>query len=279
MTLQNRNPIRKETLGKVILAGAGPGDPDLISVKALKYLQKADVILTDRLVSPQLIAQNARKDALVIYVGKQCSKGIHTPQEDINILMIEFVQQHKLVLRLKGGDASLFSNILDELKTLKEHQIPYEIIPGISAALGAAAYTGIPLTARNHARGVRFLTLFDLNAITIQQWKDWATTEDTLVFYMSGKKTHQLTQYFIANTIDKKKGMAIVQQATTPYQKTNVFSFEELKVKKLPDFEFVPTLLIIGNVVNLHKQYAWFQEQITTNSYFDNHIINLQHAI
>src|SRR5690606_16188175 len=112
------------------------------------YIQKADVILIDRLVSPILISENARKDAEVIYVGKQCSRGIHTPQQDINSLMVEYALQNKLVLRLKGGDASLFSNILDELQVLKSNHIPYEIIPGISAAFGAAAYTGIPLTAR-----------------------------------------------------------------------------------------------------------------------------------
>ncbi len=267
-----------EKKGKVILAGAGPGDPDLISVKALKYLQTADVILTDRLVSPEMISDNARKDAEIIYVGKQCSKGIHTPQEDINDLMVEFAQQNKLVLRLKGGDASLFSNILDELQVLKANEIQYEIIPGISAAFGAAAYTGIPLTAREHARGVRFLTLFDLQSVTPSQWKDWAKTNDTLVFYMSGQRLSQLANYLLLNEIEETKGIAIVQQATTPFQKTTVFSFEELKTTALPKFEYVPTILIVGNVVNLHQQYNWFKEETTTNSYFDNHITNIQHA-
>lgn len=270
MTIENK--------GKVILAGAGPGDPDLISVKALKYLQTADVILTDRLVSPEMIFNNARKDAEIIYVGKQCSKGIHTPQEDINELMVEFAQQNKLVLRLKGGDASLFSNILDELQVLKTNQIPYEIIPGISAAFGAAAYTGIPLTAREHARGVRFLTLFDLHSVTPSQWKDWAKTNDTLVFYMSGQRLQALANYLLLNEIEATKGIAVVQQATTPFQKTTVFSFEDLKTKELPPFEYVPTILIVGNVVNLHQEYNWFREQPTVRSYFDNHITNIQHA-
>ncbi|MGH2664359.1 uroporphyrinogen-III C-methyltransferase [Flavobacterium sp.] len=270
--------MKIEKIGKVILAGAGPGDPDLISVKALKYLQTADVILTDRLVSPEMIFNNARKEAEVIYVGKQCSKGIHTPQEDINNQMVRFAQQNKLVLRLKGGDASLFSNILDELQVLKANEIPYEIVPGISAAFGAAAYTGIPLTAREHARGVRFLTLFDLHSVAPSQWKDWAKTDDTLVFYMSGQRLHQLADYLLLNEIQSNKGIAVVQQATTPFQKTTVFSFEELKVKELPQFEYVPTILIVGNVVNLHKQYNWYKEQATSNSYFDNHIINIQHA-
>ncbi len=266
------------TKGKVVLAGAGPGDPDLISVKALKYVQIADVILTDRLVSPEIIVNYARKDAVVIYVGKQCSRGIHTPQEDINALMVEFAMQNKLVLRLKGGDASLFSNILDELETLKNHQIQYEIIPGISAAFGAAAYTGIPLTAREHSRGVRFLTLFDLGSVSGTQWEDWASTEDTLVFYMSGKKLNQLADLLIEFKIESTKGLAVIQQATTPNQKTKVFSFGELKQQNLPDFEYVPTLIMIGNVVNLHQQYAWYAETQNTKSYFDNHLINLQYA-
>lgn len=270
--------MKIENIGKVILAGAGPGDPDLISVKALKYLQKADVILTDRLVSPEMIADNARKDAAIIYVGKQCSKGIHTPQEDINDLMVELALQGKLVLRLKGGDASLFSNILDELEVLKANDIAYEIIPGISAAFGAAAYTGIPLTAREHARGVRFLTLFDLKSVTQKQWNDWATTDDTLVFYMSGQKLNQLADYLVKNEIEGSKGLAVVQQATTPFQKTRVFSFNELKTKALPEFEYVPTLIIVGNVVNLHQHYNWYKEQATTNSYFDNHITTKQYA-
>jgi uroporphyrin-III C-methyltransferase len=265
--------------GKVILAGVGPGDPDLISLKALKYLQTADVILTDRLVSPILIEEYACKDAEVIYVGKQCSKGIWTPQSDINELIVEFALQGKLVVRLKGGDATLFSNVLDELQAVKKNEIPYEIIPGISAAFGAAAYTGIPLTAREYSRGVRFLTLYDLDKVPYNQWKDWAITDDTLVFYMSGQRLDFLTQQLLNLGISLEKGLAVVQQATTPNQKTSVFSFSAIQTKSLPEFEFVPTLLIIGKVVNLHKQYSWFTEKNTSESYFDNHKNSYQNAV
>jgi uroporphyrin-III C-methyltransferase len=265
--------------GKVILAGAGPGDPELISLKALKYLQTADVVLTDRLVSPVLIEEYARKDAQIVYVGKQCSKGIHTPQEEINQLIVQYALQGKLVLRLKGGDVSLFSNVLDELQIIVKAGIPYEIVPGISAALGAAAYTGIPLTAREHARGVRFLTLYDLGNVKPIQWKDWATTEDTLVFYMSGQKLGSLVTSLLEHEIETTKGIAVVQQATTPFQKTITFSFEELKTQQLPEFEYVPTLLIIGKVVNLHPEFAWFKEEITKESYFDNHKKIYQNAV
>lgn len=265
--------------GKVILAGAGPGDPDLISVKALKYLQTADVILTDRLVSPELIEEYARQDAEIIYVGKQCSKGIWTPQKDINDLLVTFALQGKLVMRLKGGDASLFSNILDELHAVKKFEIPYEIIPGISAAFGAAAYTGIPLTARGFSRGVRFLTLYDLEKVQYTQWKDWATTDDTLVFYMSGQRLDFLAQQLLNLGIGLDKGLAVVQQATTRNQRTSVFSFDDIQTKSLPEFEFVPTLLIIGKVVNLHQDYSWFVEKNTAESYFDNHKNIYQNAV
>lgn len=276
--------------GYVTLAGAGSGDPELITLKALKALQKADVILTDRLVSPFLIEKEARKDAQIIYVGKQCSKGIHTPQEEINVLMVEYALQGKQVLRLKGGDASLFSNVLDELRILKKNDIPYQIIPGISAAFGAAAYSAIPLTARNYSRGVRFLTLYNLNHITQKEWTDWAETEDTLVFYMSGLKLEKLTKQFLKNGIDTSKSIAIIQQATTPEQKTTVFSFKELKHKTLPEFEHVPTLIIVGKVVNLHHEFNWLEEKQTpfpsssfsssfVESYFDNHKTTYQYAV
>jgi uroporphyrin-III C-methyltransferase len=257
--------------GKVILAGAGPGDPELISLKLLKHLQQAEVILTDRLVSPEIIEQYANPLAEVVYVGKACSKGIHTPQEQINQLIVDYALQGKYVLRLKGGDASLFSNVLDELQVLKAKQIPYEIVPGISAAFGAAAYTGIPLTARAHSRGVRLLTLFDLASVSPKEWQDWAETEDTLVFYMSGQKLAALKNQLIAHHINPQKGLALIQQATTPYQKTEVFSFEALKTITLPQFEHVPTLMIIGNVVNLHQEFSWIKENTQSLSYFDQH--------
>ncbi|WP_405348044.1 uroporphyrinogen-III C-methyltransferase [Flavobacterium oreochromis] len=268
-----------KNIGKVILAGAGPGDPELISLKALKYLQKADVVLTDRLVSPELIEEYARKDAEIVYVGKQCSKGVWTPQQDINELIVLFAQQGKLVLRLKGGDSTLFSNILDELQVLVENEIPYEIVPGISAAFGAAAYTGMPLTARGYSRGLRFLTLYELEHVESQQWTDWATTNDTLVFYMSGQKLNVLAQKLMEQNIDPEKGVAVIQQATTPNQKTNVFSFKDILNNALPQFAYVPTLIVVGNVVNLHQQYAWFEEKTITESYFDNHKTIYQNAI
>src|SRR5687768_4811103 len=180
--MQNKPPT-----GKVILAGAGPGDPELLTLKTLRYLQQADVVLTDRLVSETILTEYTAASAEVIHVGKQCRKGASTPQHTINELMVHYAQAGKLVVRLKGGDVSVFSNILDELICLRAAGIAYEIIPGITAALGTAAYTGIPLTARDHATAVRFLTCYQSDVIGDNYWKELAATDDTLVFYMSAE--------------------------------------------------------------------------------------------
>jgi uroporphyrin-III C-methyltransferase/precorrin-2 dehydrogenase/sirohydrochlorin ferrochelatase/uroporphyrin-III C-methyltransferase len=271
--------IQFHKIGKVILAGAGPGDPELISLKALNFIKTADVILTDRLVSPVLLDEYAKPSAEIIYVGKQCSKGIWTPQQNINELLVQYAKKGHLVLRLKGGDANLFSNVLDELQILKENSIPYEIIPGISAIFGASAYSGIPLTARGYSRGLRLLTLHDLNTVSDLQWQDWATTDDTLAFYMSGLKLSSLIDKLKNLGIEKSKGLAVIEQATTTEQKTKIFGFDTIDANETKEFNHVPTLIIIGKVVNLHQNFAWFSEKKDTFSYFDQHKSIINHAI
>ncbi len=254
--------------GKVILAGAGPGDPELLTIKALRYLQKADVVLTDRLVSDVIIDEYVNPNAEVLYVGKQCRRGASTPQATINDLMVEYALQGKLVVRLKGGDVSIFSNVLDELQTLVEHHIPYEIIPGITAALGAAAYSGIPLTARNHATAVRFLTCYKSDIVTEEYWKDLAATADTLVFYMSAETANHVVAKLIANGVDGSKMIAVVEQATTPLQTVYTSSLYEYEAKLGNKTFKSPSLLIIGKVVQLHQQFNWLQNKETTQEYF-----------
>lgn len=144
--------------GKVILAGAGPGHPDLITVMTANYLRKADVIISDRLVSDELLDRYASPEALIIHSGKEGHSSCSAAQRDINALLLEYYDPHKLLVRLKGGDTAFFSNILDELQTLSSHGIPFEIVPGITAASGASSFAGIPLTARGYADSVRFLT-------------------------------------------------------------------------------------------------------------------------
>src|SRR5665213_1481516 len=168
------------TNGKLIIAGAGPGDPELITIKTAGYLAKADVVLTDRLVSKDILRQFVNPDAEIILVGKQCRRGISTLQQTINDLIVHYCLLSKLVVRLKGGDVSIFSNILDELETAISHHISYEIIPGVTAALGAAAYAGIPLTARGYATSVRFLTYYKSDIVSDNYWKEIAKTDDTL---------------------------------------------------------------------------------------------------
>ena len=188
-----------------MLVGAGPGDPELLTIKAMQFLQKADVVLTDRLVSAEIIKLYVGPNAEVIYVGKQCRKGNATPQATINELLVIYAQEGKLVVRLKGGDVSIFSNILDELETLVQHNIPYEIVPGVTAALGAAAYAGIPLTARNHATAVRFVTAYKSDVVSDSYWKELAQTNDTIVFYMSAETLPDVVAHLIKNKIASDK--------------------------------------------------------------------------
>ncbi|NTS43327.1 uroporphyrinogen-III C-methyltransferase [Flavisolibacter sp. BT320] len=256
--------------GKVILVGAGTGDPELLTVKGMRYLQQADVILTDRLVSPAILENFASPNARVIYVGKQCRKGASTPQATINELMVLYAQDNKRVVRLKGGDVSVFSNILDELQTLVENGIPYEIVPGITAALGAAAYAGMPLTARGYATAVRLLTAYKSDVVSESYWQELAQTDDTLVFYMSSETVahvvKQLTKYGIA----AEKQLAIVEQATTPYQQvytTSLYRFAET----LGNRTFLsPSLVVIGKVVDLHAQFQWLPKTSQAAAYFSS---------
>ena len=265
-------------IGKVILAGAGCGDPELITIKAARYLQQANVVLTDRLVSKEILDQYVSAAAEIIYVGKQCRRGFSTPQKSINELIVQFAQEGKLVVRLKGGDASIFSNILDELEVLVANNIQYEIIPGVSAAMGAAAYTGIPLTARGYSTAVRFLTFYkssiseespgNKKGDSVIDWKDLATTNDTLVFYMSSETLDHVVANLVKKGIAADKLLAVVEQATTPLQNvhtTSLYEYEQtLKGKQFAS----PTLVIIGKVVALHERFAWIKNAAEAGEYF-----------
>ena len=162
------------------------------------------------------------KPALILHAGKQRNKEGSTPQHIINELLVEYALQGKKVVRLKGGDVSVFSNLLDELQALNKYEIPYEIIPGITAACGAAAYAGIPLTARNHSQAVRFLTLHKYGLIEPEYWKELAETEDTLVFYMSGDHSDELSDHLLEHGIKSDRFIAVIEQATTPCKKCSV---------------------------------------------------------
>ncbi len=260
--------MNQPTIGKVILAGAGCGDPELITVKAARYLQQADIVLTDRLVSKEILATYVSSAAEIIYVGKQCRRGFSTPQKSINELIVQFALEGKLVVRLKGGDASIFSNILDELEAIVAHQIPYEIIPGVSAAMGAAACAGIPLTARGYSTAVRLLTLYKSDVVTDDYWKELAKTEDTLVFYMSSETLDTVVDNLVKNNISADKLLAVVEQATTPFQQVHTANLYQYHQSVKGKIYASPTLVIIGKVVALHEKYAWLQNALSSEEYF-----------
>jgi uroporphyrin-III C-methyltransferase len=251
---------QKKQIHNVIFAGAGPGDPELITLKTVRHLREADVIITDRLVSETILETHANPQALILHAGKQRRREGSTPQHIINELLVDYALQGKKVIRLKGGDVSVFSNLLDELRALKKYGISYEIIPGITAACGAAAYAGIPLTARNHAQAVRFLTLHKDDIIQPHHWKELAQTNDTLVFYMSGDTADEIVKQLLNHAIHPDIAIAVIEQATTPFQKVFISTLDRYKGELGKRIYTSPSLIIVGKVADLHEELKWIQE-------------------
>jgi siroheme synthase len=201
-------------------------------------------------------------------VGKQAGKDGSVSQLTINNLMADFAEKGNLVVRLKGGDVSVFSNVLDELETLTSKDIAYEIVPGVTAALGAAAYAGIPLTARGYASGVRLLTFNNPALVTEEEWTAWANTNDTLVFYMSAQTLAALCDKLYRAGMAADKPIAIIEQATTPVQQVKMAEIGHyLNCKKSAAY-ISPTLVIIGEVVKLHPRFQWFKGEGGQNEFF-----------
>ena len=244
--------------GFVSLAGAGPGDAELITLKLQRRLTEAEVIITDRLVNPDIISSHARKDALILFAGKQGYNDSSFSQEEVTTLIIEHAIQGKKVLRLKGGDVAFFSNVLDELHALTERHIPFEIIPGITAASGASAYAGIPLTARAHSQGVQFLTYNPNSYYNPETWKHLANSADTLVFYMAAKNICDLAEILLRFSKKPAMKLAVIEQATTVHQQVHTTTLIDC-AKDFAGIVFSsPSLVIIGDVVKLHDQFNWF---------------------
>jgi uroporphyrin-III C-methyltransferase/precorrin-2 dehydrogenase/sirohydrochlorin ferrochelatase len=244
------------TKGIVYLIGAGPGDPGLFTLKGASLLAKADVVLYDRLVSEEIL-QHAPPNAELILIGKQ-GNGVSTPQAHINQLLIQYANEGKVVARLKGGDVSFFSNIFDELETLTANHIPYQIVPGVTAASGCAAYAGIPLTARGFSDEVHVLALHNLEKIDSNEWSRIADLKGTIVLYMSSSNLIQITQQLKQNGIEERK-LVIIEQGTTSFQQQYfstvykaVIDFAEIKITS-------PALVIIGEVVSLSEKFNWHQ--------------------
>jgi uroporphyrin-III C-methyltransferase len=256
------------TTGKVIIAGAGPGDAELITIKLQKRLAEADVIITDRLVNPDIISSHANKNAPVILTGKEGFNQASYSQQEITDLIIKYALEGKKVLRLKGGDVAFFSNVLDELDALVKHSIDFEIIPGITAASGVSAYAGIPLTARNYSQGVHFITFNPNSDISVEKWKVLADTHDTIVFYMASKNLVNLATLLLQSDAPPDKPIAIIEQATTIYQKVHVSTLQNCAAD-FADKQFSsPSMVIVGDVVKLHQSFNWFQVKNETGTIF-----------
>lgn len=255
-------------VGKLYFIGAGPGDPSLLTVKAAKVLAKADAVITDRLVSEDILTEYVNPSAEIIPVGKQGNSSASTSQQEINELLVIYASRYKTVVRLKGGDVSLFSNILDELKTVTEAGISYEIIPGITAISGASAYTGIPLTARGFSTGVRILTYYQHKAIDEGLWKEMATFNETLVFYMSGRSVLEVVNKLLQAGADENIPFVVVEQATTSNQFVHEYTLGSFLAMEETDF-ISPALVIMGKVTSLYQQFSWLPNG-ERRSYFTN---------
>jgi uroporphyrin-III C-methyltransferase len=247
-----------DKIGFVTLAGAGPGDAELITLKLQKRLTEADVIITDRLVNPDIISAHAKKDVLVLFAGKQGYNDNSYSQEEVTSLVIEHALQGKRVLRLKGGDVAFFSNVLDELTVLTEKNVPFEIIPGITAASGASAYAAIPLTARAHSQGVQILTYNPNSYYNPDSWKQLANTADTLVFYMAAKNICDLAELLLRYSKKPLTKLAVIEQATTIHQQVHTTTLKDCANDFAGKTFSSPSLVIIGDVVKLHEQFNWF---------------------
>ncbi len=250
--------LKNTSSGKVFLAGAGPGDVGLITLKLCNALKMAEVIITDRLVNPAIIETYARPDAKVLFAGKQGFADASTSMEDINKLVTEYALLGKVVLRLKGGDVAFFSNVLAELENLVRHGIDFEIIPGITAASGASAYAGIPLTAQGYSQGVQFISYNPKSIFSNERWQQLAVSNDTLVFYMAASILPEIVSHFLSRGRNPSYPFAIVEQATTPSQRVFITTLAEYKTEFGEMIFNTPSIIILGEVVRLHSSFNWF---------------------
>jgi uroporphyrin-III C-methyltransferase/precorrin-2 dehydrogenase/sirohydrochlorin ferrochelatase len=246
---QNNN-----TQGEVYIVGAGPGDPDLLTFRALRLMQKADVVVYDKLVSQEIL-QLVRRDARKYYVGKTRSEH-SVPQTDINQVLVDEAQKGNRVVRLKGGDPFIFGRGAEEIETLVDHGIHFQVVPGITAAAGGGAYAGIPLTHRDYADVVIFATGHFRNKTVELDWYSLTKPRQTLVFYMGLVTLPIICENLIEHGLDDGTPIALVSNATRNNQcvATATLATAELMIDKVTP----PTIIIVGGVVSLHQKLKWF---------------------
>lgn len=255
-----------EEQGEVYLVGAGPGDPDLLTFRALRLMQRADVVVYDRLVS-QGILDLVRRDAELVYVGKERNNHA-VPQENINQLLVRYAKEGNRVLRLKGGDPFIFGRGGEEIETLKENNVTFQVVPGITAAAGCASYGGIPLTHRDYAQSCVFVTGHLKDGTVNLNWKALAHPNQTIVFYMGLQAVTVIHRELVANGLSDDTPAALVEQGTTENQRVHVGTLATLAEIIEKENVKPPTLIIVGDVVTLHDKLKWFNPNTErTNSF------------
>ncbi|TXL00756.1 uroporphyrinogen-III C-methyltransferase [Methylococcaceae bacterium HT1] len=259
------SPDKLDNTGEVYLVGAGPGDPDLLTFRALRLMQQADVVVYDRLVSDGIL-ELVRRDAEKIYVGKQ--RDNHSlAQESINELLARLAKSGKRVVRLKGGDPFIFGRGGEEIETLVEQNINFQVVPGITAASGCATYAGIPLTHRDHAQSCTFITGHLKDNTVNLNWQQLAVPRQTIVIYMGLVGLEIICKSMIQYGAAADLPIALIQQGTTHNQRVITGTLSTLPDKLKNQSIHAPTLFIIGTVVSLHNTLKWFQADSTPEEY------------
>ncbi len=260
--------MKSSAKGKVFLVGAGPGDPELLTLKALKCLQQAEAVVYDRLVSEGVMAL-APPHAQRVFVGKSCKQKV-MPQEEIHEVLVALAKQGKRVVRLKGGDPLMFGRGSEEAQALLAHGIAYEIIPGISSAQGCGAYAGIPLTHRGLATGVRIITghrtAEDKDEPLELDWHSLADPQTTLVIYMGLANLDLITRKLVEHGLPPTFPAAAIAHGTMPSQRTVVADLATLAQKTQESALASPVLVIIGRVVALARELAWVNTEAAENA-------------
>ena len=247
-------------VGTVYLVGAGPGNPDLLTLRAAHLLDRADVVVYDRLVGPEIL-ELARRGAQRIFVGK--ARSHHTlPQQEINALLVRLALEGRRVVRLKGGDPFVFGRGGEEIEALAAHGIPFEVVPGITAATGIAAYAGIPLTHRDHAHAVTFVTGHLKDGTMNLDWPALARPGQTVVVYMGLLGLPVLAHELIAHGLPASTPAAVIQQGTTARQRVITGTLADLPGRAFDARLEPPTLIVVGDVVRLQRTFAWFDGRI-----------------
>ena len=243
--------------GKVFLVGAGPGDPSLITLRAVELIKKADVVLYDRLVSKKILSMIPKK-AKAVYVGRAVGDD-YKHQDSTNNLMVKYAKTKRCIVRLKGGDPIMFGRGGEEAEYLKKHKIRFEIVPGITSGIGSATYAGIPLTHRKFASSVVFVTGhedFEKSKEAVR-WKKLAKSTDTIVVMMGLSRLGTICKQLVSGGMDKKIPVAVIQDGTTSKQKMVIGTVSDIAQKVKRSKIEPPSIIIIGKVVSLSKTIGW----------------------